>query len=214
MRRRIPATIALVLTVVLAGCAGGIGGGSSTDATTTASTTTTSAPTESATDTASPTTATTVTAEPTATATKTYVAPITPNRPTETADEEGNRIKSGSFINTVPAENGSGYTDFDVQIRANTSMHNVDPPEHGDVEGEPFALVIVNGELVERSPYFEMRDDGTFNVSVHPDGLRHAGVEPGTLEVKVLLMDQDGAHDDVYGTWSGTIEYAGYAGAA
>ncbi len=208
MRRR-AVTVALVLTVVLAGCAGGDGGGSTPEATTagtTASATTT--------DTATTTGTETTTAEPTPTATKTYVSPITPNRPTETADEEGNRIKSGSFVNKTPAENGSGFTDFDVQIRANTSMHNVDPADHGDVQGEPYALVIVNGELVERSPYFEMKDDGTFNVSVHPDGLRHAGVEPGTLEVKVLLMDQDGAHDDVYGTWTGTIEYAGYAGAA
>ena len=208
MRGRTAATVALVLVVVLAGCAGGNGGGGETPTTTTAPTT------QTPTGTPTPTPTPTATAEPTRTATPTYVAPITPNRPTQTADESGNRIKSGSFINTVPAESGSGYTDFDVQIRANTTMHNVDPAAHGDVEGEPYALVIVNGELVERSPYFEMKDDGTFNVSVHPDGLRHADIKPGTLDVRVLLMDQDGAHDDVYGTWSGTIQYAGYAGAA
>ena len=212
MRRGIPATVAVILAIVLAGCAGGISGGETTTTTTTTTATTQSTPTGTPTTTATPTA--TTTAEPTRTATPTYVAPITPNRPTQTADEAGNRIVSGSFINRVPAESGSGYTDFDVQIRANTTMHNVDPAAHGDVEGEPYALVIVNGELVERSPYFEMKDDGTFNVSVHPDGLRHADIEPGTLDVKVLLMDQDGAHDDVYGTWSGTIEYAGYAGAA
>ena len=207
MRRGIPATVAVILAVVLAGCAGGIGSEATSETTTT---TTQSTPTA----TPEPTATATPTPKPTPTATQTYVAPITPNRPTETADEAGNRIKSGSFINKVPAESGNGYTDFDVQIRANTSMHNVDPAAHGDVEGEPYALVIVNGELVERSPYFEMKDDGTFNVSVHPDGLRHADIEPGTLDVKVLLMDQDSAQDDVYGTWSGTIEYAGYAGAA
>lgn len=207
MRGRTPATVALVLAVALAGCAGGIGGGGETPTTTQAATGT---PTPTATSTA------TTTAEPTPTGTPTYVAPITPNRPTQAADESGNRIKSGSFINKTPAENGSGYTDFDVRIRANTSIR--DPPEvrehHGDVEGEPYAVVIVDGHLVERSPYFELTDDGTFNISVHPDGLRHAGVQPGTVEVRVLLMDQDSSRDDLYGTWSGTIEYAGYAGAA
>ena len=214
MSKRLPTTVAVVLTVVLAGCAGGIGGDSSPDATTTA-TTATSTPTETSTLTA---TTTTTTAEPTPTGTPTYVPPITPNRPTQTADEAGNRIKGGTFVNKTEAKNGSGYTDFDVRIRANTSMHNVDPPEvrehHGDVEGEPYAVVIVNGKLVERSRYFEMKDDGQFDISVHPDGLRRAGVKPGTLKVKVLLMDQDSDRDDVFGTWTGTIEYAGYAGAA
>ena len=203
MQRRVPATVALSLLLVLAGCTGGIGGGSTTAETSATTTTQTATVTETATETATPTATETATPTPT----PEYTTPQTPNRPTETADGGDNHVQEGKFTNKVESENGSGYSDFDVQIIANTSWRNIDPPEHGDVEGEPYALVLVNGELVERSPPLKLLGYGHFYLDVHPGALTQ--FEPGTLEVKVLLMDKDSAHDDVYGTWTGTIEYGG-----
>ena len=194
MRRRVSLIVVLSLLVVLSGCTGGVGGGPSDDATRTSPTPTWETVTKAAT--------------PTPTPTPEYSAPQTPNRPTEIPPGgEVNLVVSGEFVNRVESESGSGYSDFDVNITANTSMPNVDPPEYGTVHGEPYALVLVNGELVERSPELERQRYGQFTIGVHPGALRQ--FEPGTLEVKVMLMDQDSQYDDVYGTWTGTIEYGG-----
>jgi hypothetical protein len=72
------------------------------------------------------------------------------------------------------------------------------------VEGEPYFLVYVEGELIERSDYVEFRN-GTFLVDVHPGGL--AQFESGTLEMEVLLMDRDSEYDDVYGVWRTEFAY-------
>ena len=206
MRRRTAATatLAFALLVVLAGCIGAAGGG--TGASTTQTPTPPNTPAAAGGGTETPTSA-----PSDGTPTQTYVAPTQPNRPTETAtrNASGNRILAAKFVNKVESSSGNGYSHFDIRMLANTSMEQVDPPNvDGDVEGEPYALVLVNGKLVERTSYLEMRDRGRYTIDVRMAGFAHNDIKPGKLNVRVLLMDQDSTHDDVYGTWSGTIRYA------
>lgn len=50
---------------------------------------------------------------------------------------------------------------------ANTSMERIDPTNvEGDVEGEPYATVLVNGKYVERTDFLEMRDRGRYTIDV------------------------------------------------
>ena len=205
MRRRTSVTVALSVLLVLAGCLGGAGGqtGPSTTATPTPPQASASAGGGSA---------STPTSTPSSgTPTQTYVAPKPPNRPTETATgkAKGNRIINAKFVNKVKSSDGTGYSHFDIRMLANTSMRRIDPPEvKGDVEGEPYAIVLINGKLVERTSYLEMRDRGRYTIDVRTAGFAHNDITPGKLRVKVLLMDQDSGSGDVYGTWSGTIQYA------
>ncbi len=204
MRRRTWATVALAALLALAGCLGGVGGQSQTGPSTTA--TPTPPQTSASADGGAGTPAN---APSDGTPTQTYTAPTGPNRPTETSDENRNRIVNAKFVNKVESSDGNGYSHFDIRMLANTSMQNVDPPNvDGDVEGEPYAIVLVNGKLVERTDYLEMRDRGRYTIDVRMAGFEHNNVQPGKLRVKVLLMDQDKAHGDVFGTWSGTIRYA------
>ena len=201
MRRRtaVTTTLAFSLLVVLAGCLGAVGGGGGTGASTTQTPTPpdTPTPTDGAAGTPTP-----------GTPTQTYSAPRTPARPTEAADEKGNRIIAAKFVNREKANSGNGYSHFDIRMLANTTMENIDPPAHGDVEGEPYAIVLVNGKYVERTDFLEMKDRGRYTIDVRMAGLEKKGIKPGKLRVKVLLMDQDSASGDVFGTWSGTIRYA------
>ena len=123
MTRRLMA-VGLVAAVLLAGCAGvGPGTGADDATTTTAPTatsdagTTTDGGTTSEATTTTTTTATTTTQEP-------YSAPEPPNRPTETKGE--GRIESVELVDTVEGSDG-GYADFDLRVRANTTMEDVDP---------------------------------------------------------------------------------------
>ena len=204
MRRRtaVTTTLAFSLLVVLAGCLGAVGGGE-----TGASTTQTPTPP----DTPTPTDGEAATPTPgsSGTPTQTYVAPKPPATPTKMANEKGNRIIAAKFVNKVKSSSGNGYSHFDIRMLANTSMERIDPPNvDGDVEGEPYAIVLINGKLVERTSYLEMRDRGRYTIDVRMAGFAHNDIGPGKLNVRVLLMDQDSAHGDVYGTWSGTIRYA------
>lgn len=186
--RLLPAA-ALALAVLLTGCSGfAIPGGGET-------------PTATPTATSSPTATSTATTTPTAT--PTWEKPQPPNTPTEVKDEEG-RISRVEFVNKE--ENGDGYSSFDLTVYANTAMENVDPPDHGSVEGEPYFLVYVNDKLVTRTKIVVQETDGEFDVGVKEAALEE--FEAGTLDVKVVLMDEDSQHDDRYGTWSGTIKYA------
>lgn len=197
MRTRI-VTLLVACLILTAGCTGGRSGTGATDATTaaTSAATTTATATQTATATATPTPEPTPTAE--------WSSPTPPHRPTETADDQSNRIESVEFTNTVAAENGDGYKDFDLAVHANTTMKNVDP-EHGTVDGEPYFLVVIDGKIVERTKIVLQEDDRQFNITVRQAGL--ANFDPGKLSVKVLLMDEDTQHDDVFGAWSGEVEY-------
>ena len=208
MRRRtaVTTTLAFAALVVLAGCLGAVGGGGGTGASTTQTPPPPDTPASAdGAGTGTPTSA------PSGTPTQTYVAPTEPNRPTETAtrNASGNRILAAKFVNKVKSSDGKGYSHFDIRMLANTSMKRIDPPQvEGDVEGEPYALVLVNGKLVERTSYLEMRDRGRYTIDVRMAGFAHNNIKPGKLNVRVLLMDQDSTSGDVYGTWTGTIRYA------
>lgn len=189
MSARLPLAAALALVVLLAGCGAALPGGGS--------------PTSTATDSPTPAPTASPTASPTPTATPPWESPRPPNRPTEVVDEEG-RISGVEFVNREP--NGDGYSSFDLRVHANTTMENVDPPDHGNPEGEPYFLVFVEGELVTRTKLVVQEANGTFDVRVKEAALEQ--FDAGPLDVRVALMDEDSAQDDRYGTWSGTIQYA------
>lgn len=204
----------LAVLVVLAGCAGaGTNGGSTaTTAETNGSADTTTAEMTDTADTANTTdttettetdTTSNATATPTATATATpdesWTEPQPPNSPREDKVEEG-RLKSVEYVNVENASNGEGVTGFDLRVRANTSMPDVDPAEHGDVQGEPYFLVYVNDTLTYRSDYVQFEDDGEWTLDIPRDAWDQ--FDEGPLKVKVQLVDRDSEFDDVYGVWT------------
>ncbi|WP_435360531.1 hypothetical protein [Haloarchaeobius sp. DFWS5] len=208
---------AIALIVLLAGCLGGIGGGgdqtseSPTDAPTDATeeptatsppTATTGDGTPTGTDEAVTTFPETTTAVPT---TQPYQEPIQPNRPFQTNESRPNHIDNVEILNKVDEDGDGAVSAFSVKVSGNTSWMHIDPPDKGDAKGEPFILVRVNGELVERSDYTDFSEEMTYTVDVHPGGLKQ--FDDGELDIEVLLMDQDKTYDDVYGSWTGTIEY-------
>ncbi len=132
---------------------------------------------------------------------ETWTKPETPRDP---ENKHEDRISGAEFINKENASDGSGYTDFDVRVNANTSMENVDPTP--DVDGEPYFTVEINDKLVTRQDAY-FREDGTFTLNVHPDALDQ--FDAGTLSVRVTLYDVDHEFDDRYDEWTGTIEYSG-----
>ncbi len=128
-----------------------------------------------------------------------FERPTPPNSP---ESKPQSRIHSVRFSNQEQSPNGSGYADFDLFVRANTTMRNVDPEP--DVDGEPYFYVTVEGAGVSRAsvPY---RDNGTFGLEVPASALSQYSAGP--LSVSVGLYDVDHAHDDRYDSWNGTIEY-------
>ncbi|WP_226039522.1 hypothetical protein [Natrinema sp. DC36] len=132
--------------------------------------------------------------------------PEEPNRPME--NKRGDRIKSMTFVDKEPAASGDGYSNFNLEVVANTSMENVDPPEHGDVEGEPYFFVKINEDkqkLIERTGEVRMEENGTFHIDVRPAGIEEFGAGP--LTVEVYLMDEDKDWDDIYASVGKNIEY-------
>ena len=212
--------VVLVLAVVSAGCLGAGGPLAGNDATPTPkptsapSDTPTPAPTATPTTTSEPTTASTATPEPTATSTPEWTTPRPPNAPEgkydpddPTRDENNQtRIFGVRVVNKEPATDGSGLTDFDVEVDANTTMRNVDPPEHGTVRGEPYFLIYVDDELIYRSEQVEFRN-GTFTLDVHPGSLEQ--FDQGSLKLVVFLMDRDSTYDDEYAYETVRVRYAG-----
>lgn len=198
--------LALVSLVLLSGC-------SSIDTLTGSSTQTDTGPTATPTpDTAASTdtqtsapddTSTQIvkTPPPTATAipTETWTKPATPKAP-ESKNE--NNIKSAEIVNKEESSNGSGYTNFDVQVNADTSFEDIDPTP--SVDGEPYFVVEINDKIVARNDV-NLRQDGTFTLTIRPGALEQ--FDSGTLDVKVTLYDEDHKHDDRYGKWTGTVKY-------
>ena len=126
-----------------------------------------------------------------------WYPPEEPNRPLE--DEREDRIESVEFVDTEPAADGEGYSNFNLEVVANTSMERVDPPEHGDVVGEPYFFVKINEDeqkIVERTGHVRMEENGTFHIDVRPAGIEEFG--EGPLTVEVFLMDEDKDWDDIY----------------
>lgn len=183
----------LVVVMSVAGCAGL--GAMGSDASTSPASTVTQTPTAS-----QPATTTT-----TATPYPAWQPPAPPNRHLENKIEAG-RIPAVEFVNTVPGANGTGYSAFDLAVTADTRMANVDPPAHGDVEGEPYFIVYVNEKRFARKDAVPMRENGTFLIELNPRGLEQ--FEPGELDIKIRLYDEDSQWDDIYGVWTGTVEYS------
>jgi len=132
--------------------------------------------------------------------------PEEPNRPME--DKRDDRIESMTFVDKEPAASGDGYSNFNLEVVANTSMENVDPPEHGDVEGEPYFFVKINEDeqkIIERTGEVRMEENGTFHIDVRPAGIEEFGAGP--LTVEVYLMDEDKDWDDIYASVGKNIEY-------
>ena len=217
--RLLPA--ALVAVVLLAGCTGygqlgGVLGGETPTPTATASATPSPSPTETptASPTATPTDAETSSTPDTPTATATWSEPRPPNKPKQgkydsenpLMDEDGvTRIYSAAVVNMEDASSGDGYTNFDIEVSADTRMENVDPSDHGDVEGEPYFLLYANDELIYRSGIV-VQENGTFTLEVHPGSLDQ--FEAGTLDLTLFLMDRDSEYDDEYAIWTADVEYA------
>ena len=133
------------------------------------------------------------------TATAEWRPPEEPNRPLENKRED--RIENVSFVDREPAADGEGYSNFNLEVVANTSMKNVDPPEHGDVVGEPYFFVKINEgpgdrKIVERTGQVRMDENGTYHIDVRPAGIEEFG--EGSLTVEVFLMDEDKDWDDIY----------------
>ncbi|WP_248907968.1 hypothetical protein [Halocatena marina] len=127
--------------------------------------------------------------------------PKPPTRPTESKIEQ--RITNTKFINKEQATSSSGYSNFDVQIFADTRLKNVDP--EGDVDGEPYFIIEINNKLVARASV-TYEKNGSFAIEVPTAALKQFA--SGTLNVRVSFLDQDSQSDDLYDTWSGTIEYS------
>lgn len=202
--------LVLVIAVLLAGC-------SSIDTLTGSSTPTDAGPSTSAspgTDTATKTKTQTQTQTPTATSTPvvktppptatarptgTWTEPATPKNP----EKKGkNLLKKVKLVDKEKVSNGNGYTDFDVQVNANTLMEDIDPTPSED--GEPYIVVEINDKIVARDDV-RLRKDGSFTIDVRPGALEQ--FDSGTLDVTVTLYDEDHKHHDIYGTWTGTIKY-------
>jgi hypothetical protein len=203
--------LALVVAIALAGCSslGPMAGNPSpteTTQTTTEPAATTSETTTTQTSTATPTATPTSTPfvatprpEATPVPTETWTKPKTPKSP---EDKGQDRINNVEFVNKEESSSGSGYTDFDIQVSADTYFSNIDPTP--SVDGEPYFYVEINGEPIAREEV-NLRRDGSFTINIHPGALKQ--FDSGTLEVSVILYDDDHKYDDNYGSWTGTIQY-------
>lgn len=141
----------------------------------------------------------------------TWSPPQQPNRPMENKRED--RIQSVTFVNKSPENSTEGYANFDLEVVADTRMEEVDPPEHGDVIGEPYFFVKINDEedkIIERTGEVRMEENGTFHIPVRPAGIEEYG--EGRITVEVFLMDKDKDWDDIYDAWGGTIHFSPDAG--
>lgn len=209
MNRHRSIAVVLVLSILLAGCAGT--GGS--DTTTTTTTTTTDAPTSTSASTTSDSAATTTTTSASTTQTKTTVTtevawspPKAPNTPLDDKRKPGkpSRLMSVKLVDKEKAKSGNGYSNFNVEVVANTSLKNVDPEPL--VDGDPYFLVQVNDKNVGRTGVRFQHDSGTYTVEIEKGAFEQ--FKNGTLKVTVYMLDEDHDHDDIYGKWTGTIKYS------
>ena len=206
MRFRTLTVVAVALLVTLSGC-GALEGATTNDSPTENETSVEiedadadeQDETQNDSDTETPPTDTEETDETDDTADAEWTPPEEPNRPLE--DKREDRIERVEFVDTVPAADGEGYSNFNLEVVANTSMESVDPPEHGDVVGEPYFFVKINEgpgnrKIVERTEQVRMEENGTFHIDVRPAGIEEFG--EGPLTVEVFLMDEDKDWDDIY----------------
>lgn len=198
-------TIALVFAVLLAGCSG-IGGQTESPTSTQTTDPTSSSTTPPTSSTTAQTSATTSTntqtsTKDTGTTTEIWVQPKPPKTPFQVKNED--RIKSVKFVDKAEAKSGNGYSNFNLEVRANTLMTGVDP----DSDGEPYFVVKINGKIVTRkSVQWDQKEDGTYKLKVLKGALKR--FDSGPLKVKVLLLEEDKKRADMYSDWQDTIEYS------
>ncbi|WP_254762156.1 hypothetical protein [Natrinema marinum] len=149
------------------------------------------------------------------TANAAWYPPEEPNRPLEHKHQD--RIESVRFVDKTPVNGTGGYSNFNLEVVANTSMERVDPASHGDVVGEPYFFVKINEgpgnrKIIERTGEVRMTDNGTFQIDVRPAGIEEFG--SGPLTVEVFLMDEDKDWDDIYDAVGKEIRYEPNAGSA
>jgi hypothetical protein len=204
MNRHRSIAVVLVLSVLLAGCAGTGGTDTTTTTTTDAPTTTTSS--DSGTTTTTETTTTAASTTETTTTAASWSPPKSPNTPLDDKRQgsKTGRIKSVTLVDKVKAKSGNGYSNFNVEVVANTSLPNVDPEPL--VDGDPYFLVRINGKNVGRTGVRFQHDEGTYSVEIEKGAFEQ--FNDGTLTVTVYMLDEDHQHDDIYGKWTGTIKYS------
>jgi hypothetical protein len=129
-----------------------------------------------------------------------WIRPTSPRTPFQ--NKISHRISSVRFVDKEKAA-GGGYTDFDIEVTADTQMTNVDP----ESDGEPYFMVKINGKWITRKDVrWNQKRNGTYTLEVLPDALDQ--FDSGTLKVQVMLLEEDKAYDDKYDIWSGTIRYS------
>ncbi len=205
MNRKRSIAVVLVLSVLLAGCAGTGGSNTTSSTSTTASTTTTTTDAASSTST-TPSNSATTSKKSTTTETTTeesWSPPKPPNTPFQ-HKEQPSRLKSVKLVDKVKVKSGNGYSNFNVQVVANTSMKNVDPKPL--VDGDPYFLVQINGKNVARKNVQFQHNKGTYPVDIDKGAFKQ--FDDGTLHITVYLLDEDHSYDDVYAKWTGTIQYS------
>lgn len=232
MKRHSVIVLAVAGLVMFAGCASLISSRDNSAETTTTQVTTTQETTETTensdgddeeTTTEDEQEETTTTTTTTTTTEESWSQPEPPNTPLQdNIEEEGvNRIKETQVGGAGSAE--EGYSSIELTVRANTSMPNVDPEEHGDVKGEPFFVIYIDGHLVTsedtnyatprgfiatRTDLLAYEEDGEFVLRVPQEALEAAGVEDGDeVELMVLLLDRDKDWDDIYGKTFVNVTY-------
>lgn len=197
MSRQRVITVALVVAVLLAGCSGFVDSNEPATGTTTTAATSTDVSTPTGTTTAdSSTTGSSTTAAQT---TEMWVRPSPPKTPLQ--KKLSDRIESVRIVDETKA-NGGGYSDFDVEVTADTRFPDVDP----NSDGEPYFMVKVNDTWVTRQDVqWEQKANGTYTLEVLPDALDQ--FDSGTLTVTVMLLEEDTQYADLYDKWEGTVEY-------
>lgn len=240
MDSRVLLTVGVALLVVFAGCATVSSSlGDDTEAVTGTAITGTPTPstqqdsttqqrtTDSTTQATTVTTqsSTSTTATPTTTTTdEEWSQPKELNTPLEKKylNEEQPRIESIAIDGT--GSEATGYSSVELTVRANTTMQNLDPEDHGSVDGEPFFIVFLDGHLatsddtrfatprgvrVTRTPVLAYEDDGTFTLTIPKEAFEAGGAEDGeTVTLMVMLMDRDSEWDDIYGLRKVEVTYS------
>lgn len=136
------------------------------------------------------------------TPTEEWEQPDPPKSPTQEKDDD--RITDMDIINTTESDEGDGFSDFDLQVGANTWMKDVDPEPETD--GDPYFTAELNGELVARTDIVPFRKNGSFKIEILPDALSQ--FDPGTLDIEVFLFDKDTSRADLYGTYTDEVKYS------
>lgn len=91
-------------------------------------------------------------------------------------------------VNVVDSDGDGRYTNFDVEVHADTRLPEADP-DTSDPRGEPRLKVLVDGEAIAENIEVENRENLAHIVSIGSEHLPADGAE--NVEVTVVLWDDD-----------------------